>query len=170
MTKTVMNQIPTKLSAEWQDWLASNIIAGCTNVDMEKVMVENAFDPVFARSALVVVRSMTERVQQQSPSALNGYQCEPIRLGKGAILDAAGHSVEVAFSMDNPNIALLEGLLSESECDALIEASAGKLERSLVVDRQSGGQLPSNVRSSEGAFFHRGETALVRTIEARIAH
>jgi prolyl 4-hydroxylase len=169
MSKTASNQVPTRLSAEWQDWLASNIVAGCTNADMEKIMVDNAFDAVFARSAIVVVRSMTERVQQQSPSVLNGYVAEPLRLPKGVVLDAAGHAVEVGFSMENPNIALLEGLLTDSECDALVEASAGKLERSLVVDRQSGGQLPSEVRSSEGAHFQRGENDLIRAIEARIS-
>jgi prolyl 4-hydroxylase len=169
MSKTASNQVPTRLSAEWQDWLASNIVAGCTNADMEKIMVDNAFDPVFARSAIVVVRSMTERVQQQSPSVLNGYVAEPLRLPKGVVLDAAGHAVEVGFSMENPNIALLEGLLTDSECDALVGASAGKLERSLVVDRQSGGQLPSEVRSSEGAHFQRGENDLIRAIEARIS-
>ncbi len=169
MSKIALDQIPSKISAEWQDWLASNIVAGCINVDMEKVMVDNGFDPAFARSAIVVVRSMTERVQQQSPNVLGGYQAEPLRLPKGVVLDAAGHQVEVAFSMVNPNIALLHGILSEQECDALIEASVGKLERSLVVDRQSGGQLPSNVRSSEGAHFQRGETDLIRSIEARIA-
>jgi prolyl 4-hydroxylase len=169
MSKTLRDQIPSKLSSEWQDWLASNIVAGCTNADMEKVMVENSFDPVFARSAIVVVRSMTERVQQQSPSLLNGYLAEPIRLPKGVVLEAAGHKVEVGFSMENPNIALLDGILTDSECDALIKASVGKLERSLVVDRQTGGQLPSEVRSSEGAHFQRGENDLIRSIEARIS-
>ena len=169
MSKSALDQIPSKLSAEWQDWLASNIVAGCTSADMEKVMIDNAFDPAFARSAIVVVRSMTERVQQQSPSVLNGYKAEPLRLPKGVILDASGHPVKVGFLMENPNIALLDGLLTDEECEALIQASAGKLERSLVVDRQSGGQLPSNVRSSEGAHFQRGETDLVKAIEARIA-
>ena len=165
----LMPLIPAKLAAEWQDWLASNVVAGCTNADMEKVMVENGFSAGFARSSIVVVRSMTERVQEQSPSALNLYQAEPFRLPQGALVPVNGHVVEVGFALHSPNVALLNGILSEAECDELVSLSRDRLEPSLVVDRESGGHLVSNVRSSEGSHFQRGENALIQTIEARIA-
>ena len=164
-----MPHIPAKLTSEWQDWLASNVVAGCTNADMEKVMVDNGFSAGFARASIVVVRSMTERVQEQAPAALNLYQAEPLRLAQGALHEINGHVVEVGFALHSPNVALLHGVLSENECDELIRLSRDRLEPSLVVDRQSGGHQASSVRSSEGSHFAKGENDLVKTIEARIA-
>lgn len=169
MTKTAIDQIPSSLTAQWQDWLASNIVAGCTNADLENVMTGNGFSVSFARSAIVVVRSMTERVQKESPDALNGYRPDPMRIVRGNRVQAADRMVNICLSMENPNVAVLDGLLSDEECDQLIAASVGKLERSQVVDRASGGHQVSNVRSSEGTYFKRGETPLIKTIEARLA-
>jgi hypothetical protein len=42
----------TSLPAQWQDWIANNIVQGCIDIDMVKVMVENGFDPVFSAHVL----------------------------------------------------------------------------------------------------------------------
>ena len=51
--------MPPGLSAEWQDWLAGNVVRGCTDADMLSVMREQGFDGQYARVAIAVVRSMT---------------------------------------------------------------------------------------------------------------
>ena len=49
----------TRLSASWQDWLTTNVMRGCADGDMTRVMVENGFDPLFSQHAVSIVRSMT---------------------------------------------------------------------------------------------------------------
>ncbi len=169
MSKNSRDALPATFSPQWQDWLASNIVAGCIDADLEKVMTGNGFSAGFARAAILVVRAMTERVQQQAPETLVAHQADPFRLAKGSVLRAHDRDVKVVFTLSNPNVAVIEGLLSEQECDELVAASAGKLERSLVVDRDSGGHQVSHVRSSEGTHFQRGEIPLVGQLEKRIA-
>lgn len=159
----------TRLTASWQDWVTTNIMRGCVDADMTRVMVENGFDPVFAAHALGVVRSMTERVKGEVAVLGATYKAEPIRLPSGSRVRAHDRDVSIVFTLANPNVAVLEGLLSEAECDKLIQLTHGRMKSSEVVDRQSGGSYQSNVRRSEGCHFNRGENAVVQRIEQRIA-
>lgn len=160
--------VPAGLPAEWQDWLAGNIVRGCSNADLLAAMRGQGFEADYARIAIAVVRSMTERVQQAHPGALSPYSAEPIRLPARSRAAADGHEVRIAFMVQDPNIALIEGLLSPAECDELIGLSAGKLQRSEVVGTD--GRLAiSGVRTSRGTHFAVGENALVARLEARIA-
>ena len=71
----------THLNAAWQDWLTTNIMRGCAEADMLKVMAENGFEPLFSRHAIGVVRSMAERLKASggAPPA-EDYKADPIRL------------------------------------------------------------------------------------------
>ncbi len=61
------------------------------------------------------------------------------------------------------------GLLSDAECDELIELSRPRLTRSETVDNATGGSEVNAARTSQGMFFQRGENPLCQRIEARIA-
>ncbi|MFK7966150.1 MAG: prolyl hydroxylase family protein [Burkholderiaceae bacterium] len=159
------------LPAQWQDWIAENLTRGCAEADMTKVMVENGFDATYATHAISVIRDMARRVQAANidVGSLSTYRCEPIRLPPVASIQAQDQSVGIGFVMTDPNVALLEGLLSPSDCEELIEQSRGKLKRSEVVNRKTGGFEVDAVRTSEGTHFERGETETIRRIEQRIA-
>lgn len=159
----------TRLSATWQDWLTTNVMRGCADADMTKVMLDNGFEPVFASHAIGIVRVMTERVKGEV-AALNGeYKAEPMRLPANGRVRAHDRDVHIVFTLNNPNVAVIDGLLSEAECDKLIQLASGRMKSSEVVDRQSGGSYQSNVRKSEGCHFNRGENAIVQRVEQRIA-
>lgn len=163
-----------RLSPEWQDWLAGNVVRGCGDAEMLDVMRGSGFDEHYARVAISVVRSMTERVQQQAPemlaaAAAPAVRADPIRLPASARVRAADRDLGIGFVLADPNLALVHDLLSAPECDRLIELSAGKLTRSSVLDRQTGGDQVSAVRTSAGTFFERGENAIVARLEQRIA-
>ena len=64
---------------------------------------------------------------------------------------------------------LLGQLLDTQECEALIEAARPRLQRSLTVSLQSGGEEENADRTSQGMFFQRGETELIARIEQRLA-
>ncbi len=160
---------PGQLTPAWQDWLTTNVVRGCTEADMLKVMADNGFEPLFARHAIHIVAAMAERVKSAPNAAmLTDYQADPIRLPSGTRLRAHDREVRVAMLLANPNVALIDGLLSEQECDKLIQLSSGRLKSSEVVDRESGGSYRSDVRRSEGCHFERGENAIVQRVEERI--
>ena len=159
----------SRLSASWQDWLTTNVMRGCVDADMARVMVENGFDSSFAAHAVGIVRSMTERVKGDLGAFGTDYKAEPIRIPPGARIRVHDRDVNVAMTLANPNIAVLDGFLSETECDKLIQLTSGRMKSSEVVDRVSGGSYQSNVRRSEGCHFERGENAIVQRVEQRIA-
>ena len=74
-----------------------------------------------------------------------------------------------AISYD-PVIIRYDQIMSDDECDHLIELARPRLARSLVVNRTTGGNDVSEIRTSEGAYFPRGHTEIIATIERRIAN
>jgi prolyl 4-hydroxylase len=124
-----------RLSPEWQDWLAGNVVRGCADGEMLEAMRGSGFDEHYARVAISVVRSMTERVQQQAPEMIAAatevaVRADPIRLPAGSRVRVADREVGIGFVLADPNVALVRDLLSEQECERLIAMSAGKLTRS----------------------------------------
>jgi prolyl 4-hydroxylase len=169
------------LNAQWQDWLTSNIVAGCIDDDLLATMKDSGFDSVFAKAAISVVRSMTQRVQSSNPELLEGFFIEPLYLPKPLMkgletgnnnygyVRLADRECSIVFSLSSPNVAVIDGILSDKECDQLIQLSKSKLKRSEVIDRATGGNQVSLVRTSEGAHFELGENAVVQALEKRIA-
>ena len=84
-------------------------------------------------------------------------------------LDAGDRRVAVLGSMALPRLVVFGGLLSDEECDALMEAAKPRMSRSLTVATKTGGEEMHADRTSQGMFFQRGESELVSRIEARIA-
>ncbi len=84
-------------------------------------------------------------------------------------LDGGDRQVAVLSMMALPRVVVFGGLLSDEECDALIAAARPRMSRSMTVATKSGGEEINADRTSQGMFFQRGETELVRRIEARIA-
>ena len=84
-------------------------------------------------------------------------------------LDGGDRQVAVLSMMALPRVVVFGGLLSDEECDALIAAARPRMSRSMTVATKTGGEEINADRTSQGMFFQRGETELVRRIEARIA-
>ena len=84
-------------------------------------------------------------------------------------VDAGDRRVYVVQNMLNPRVVVFGDLLSDEECEALIEAAKPRLARSLTVATKTGGEEINDDRTSNGMFFQRGENELVRRIEQRIA-
>ncbi len=84
-------------------------------------------------------------------------------------LDGGDRRVAVLQTMYNPRVVVFGGLLSDEECDQLIALAKPRLARSLTVATKTGGEEVNADRTSNGMFFQRGESELVRRIEQRIA-
>jgi prolyl 4-hydroxylase len=94
---------------------------------------------------------------------------DPLPPGAETVLDAGDREVRVLMSMRLPRVVVFGGLLSDAECDELIEQARERLARSETVQTATGGSEVNAARTSEGMFFGRGETALCQRLEARFA-
>ncbi|CAL8460610.1 g139 [Coccomyxa elongata] len=68
-----------------------------------------------------------------------------------------------------PRAYLYHNFLTDAEADHLIQKGKPHMEKSEVVDNETGKSAPSKVRTSSGMFLNRGEDDIIEQIEARIA-
>lgn len=78
-------------------------------------------------------------------------------------------AVAVLAQSRTPRVVVLGGLLSNTECDEVMELARGRLARSQVVDLETGKQYVHTARTSEGGSFARAETPLIARIEQRLS-
>ena len=84
-------------------------------------------------------------------------------------LDAGDRQVRLLMSMKLPRVIVFGGLLSDEECDALVERARPRMTRSETVQTETGGSEVNLARTSRGMFFEREENALCGRVELRIA-
>jgi prolyl 4-hydroxylase len=84
-------------------------------------------------------------------------------------IDVGDRTVKVLASIRDPQVVVLGDLLSADECDAIIELSKARMQRSTVLENNTGGSVEHTNRTSFGGFLRNNETDLVARVEARIA-
>jgi len=94
---------------------------------------------------------------------------EPLQGGSRATLAAGDREITVLASLRNPRIFVFGGLLSDTECDEMIELARTRLARSETVQTGTGSSEVNAARTSDGMFFDRGEFPVCARLEARIA-
>jgi prolyl 4-hydroxylase len=102
------------------------------------------------------------------PTGASPTMPEPLPMFANTV-NAGDQAVRVLTLMRHPRVIVFGGLLSDPECDALMEMAQARLKRSETVQKETGGNMQHEARTSEGMFFTRGENALCQTIEARMA-
>jgi prolyl 4-hydroxylase len=92
-------------------------------------------------------------------------------LGTVATLDAKQETFDIEVLSWNPRIVLLHNFLNEKECAHLVSQAKPKLERSGVINEETGGTKTIDYRTSLGMFFdHRGSDSIIQRIEEKISH
>ncbi len=84
-------------------------------------------------------------------------------------IKTADREVFVSMRIEQPEVALLDNLLSNEECDELVALSRAKLKQSTIIDPLTGGEEIIADRSSYGTYFNVNETAFIAKLDARIA-
>jgi prolyl 4-hydroxylase len=151
----------THLSAEWEQWIAINIGRAVPAAVLVEEMVKNDFDLSFAMTAVAQLVS--------AANSNEGAYKNSSRNTWGNRIEIDHHTVGVVTRVSAPEVVVLEHVLTDAECDALIDLSRPKLSRSTTVDPATGGYKVIAARSSEGTFFLRGENTLVTSIEKRLS-
>ena len=76
--------------------------------------------------------------------------------------------VHLLLSMQQPKLLVVGNMLSDEECQALIDSARHRLAPTVVMNTETGVSSVSSVRTSSGSFFRRGETELITRIEQRL--
>jgi len=172
------------ITPELRRWIVEQTVAGFSPESVLDAMVKVGWQQDLAASALedtlrehlrqtgvgrsVVAAPAAAPTRSQAATVMPGLP--EIALSPSLrCLDAGDRQVRVLATLSLPRVVVLGGLLSDEECDALIAAARPRLARSLTVQTQTGGEELNPDRTSDGMFFNRGESDLLRRIEARIA-
>ena len=164
-----------EVNAAVQDWLADHARRGCSPVAMVDAMVQVGFDPAIAdqsvQQALQVAAGYYSEVHYPHGfEALEGeYRYDPVPVAAGNVIRAHDRDVEVLVRCERPQVIVFGNLLSADECAALIERARPRLKRSTTVNPESGAEDIIQRRTSEGAFFQRGEDPFIANLERRVA-
>ena len=159
-----------QITPQLRQWIVEQAQAGHPPETVLKAMLASGWDEdvaVEAMEATLKEHLNTQAVSQGLPAAVPVP--DPSLAESALYLDAGDRRVHVAAVVANPRIVVFGGLLSDEECDALIELAKPRLARSLTVEIKTGGEELNADRTSNGMFFQRGENELVKRIEERIA-
>jgi prolyl 4-hydroxylase len=166
MSSTQTQQITPQL----RQWIVEQAQAGHTAEAVLKSMVASGWHEDVAVEAM----ETTLKGHLEQKAVADGLQPavkvpEP-RLDESPLyVDGGDRRVCVLQTMFNPRVVVFGGLLSDDECEQLIEQAKPRLARSLTVSIKTGGEEVNADRTSNGMFFQRGENELIKRIEARIA-
>lgn len=145
------------ITRELRDWIAAQTADGHGREAVLQAMLAAGWSHQAASEALT-----------ETPPAAVPVPW-PVAAASSLRLDAGDRQVAISTVMRAPDLLVLENLLDTDECLALIAAARPRLQRSLTVALETGGEEVHDDRTSDGMFFTRGETGLVARIEARIA-
>jgi prolyl 4-hydroxylase len=165
MSSTQTQQITPQL----REWIVEQAQAGHSAQAVLKSMLASGWAEDVATVAMeTTLRGHLDQqaMQQGLPAALPVP--DPDLSDSPLYLDAGDRNVCVLQQMYNPRIVVFGGLLSDEECNELIELAKPRLARSLTISTKTGGEEVNADRTSNGMFFQRGENELVSRIEARI--
>lgn len=173
----------TQLQPDLQQWIRDAIERGQSLAAMMDALLKAGYQPAIERAVqqcLAIqgladqdadVRATADVAGERGPANAqeDGKRFRLFELGANRV-DLGDRQVEVLLAMGQPNVVLFGNLLCDWECDALIEMSRPQLKPSRVVNAEKGTyDLESDVRTSSGTFFRRGETPLVAAIESRLS-
>lgn len=156
-----------QITPELRLWLQAQMEAGCRTEDILASMRSSGWSEAAALQALHEFQPGAQAPVDILPPGTRVP--EPAIDGGINVIDVDGHPVRVLLSLKVPRVVLFGGLLTDAECDALIEQAQPRLSRSETVINATGGSEVNAARTSDGMFFQRGESPLIQRVENRIA-
>ena len=163
-------QAAQQITPELRQWIVDQAQAGHPADAVLKSMLASGWSEDVAIAAMEsTLRGHLEQQAQQQGLAPAVPVPDPALDESPLYIDAGDRRVHVLQAMYNPRVVVFGGLLSDEECEQLIDQARPRMARSLTVATKTGGEEVNADRTSNGMFFQRGESELVRRIEERIA-
>jgi prolyl 4-hydroxylase len=161
---------PQQITPHLRQWIIEQAQAGSRPEAVLQAMLASGWSEDVAVEAMeTTLRGHLEQRAAEQGLAPAVSVPQPRLDDSPLYLDAGDRRVCVLQAMYHPRVVVFGGLLSDQECDQLIELARPRLARSLTVQTRTGGEEVNQDRTSEGMFFARGENELIARVEARIA-
>lgn len=175
------------LPQEWQQWFYENLARGCQPTQLFETLSAHGFAHQLQqaltdagqhfphlRDQFEQMRTWLHPIDQapnRAPAALPIIIAPHLFAQDQHTVEVAGHQIRLTVQLHSPAILCFEHFLTDQECEALIALAedSGQISRSTVVQDHDGLLTVDHRRSSEQAWFARGQTPLLADIEARIA-
>lgn len=159
-----------QITPELRQWIVDQARAGRAPESVIKPLLDEGWDE---QQAIDTIESIMRDLLAEHARAHELPQPTrvpaPIGSNGSSDLDAGDRRVRLLASLLHPRIIVFGELLSSAECDEFIELARPTLTRSNVLDLERGGDQLHGARTSDGTCFQRGEHALCRTVERRLA-
>jgi len=167
------------LNADLRAWLKTSVEGGYARDALIQSMRSAGYQQGFAQQAVdlalarfgaavapaaVVVAESTAGVAAPTAKTSSELLAESANA-----IQTSDRRVDILFVLNAPRIVLFGNLLSLEECDAMVEYSSRKLQRSTVVNAKTGAYDVHPDRTSSGTHFERAENEVVARIERRIS-
>ncbi|CAM6088402.1 unnamed protein product [Calypogeia fissa] len=107
-------------------------------------------------------------IEIQKGGAIIALQ-NPQLVGRTTLLDGQVTPPKVQVLSWEPRAFVYYNMLSDEECDHLITLARPNMVKSTVVDSATGRSKDSRVRTSSGTFLNRGQDAIIKGVEEKIA-
>jgi len=154
------------ITPELREWIVAQARAGCRPEDVLQSMRTSGWDEDTAIDALETTLQdylATQPAAQVLPAPVPVPG--PDLSAAPSLLQALDRQVEVLMAMRSPRLIVFGGLMSDDECEQMIELAEPRLARSETVHNPSGGSEVHASRTSDGMFFERGEHGIVDRLD-----
>lgn len=163
------------------EWVLFQRNSGRSNEDIEQIMVESGYSRRMSKS---YIKDVFARKIRGSTDDLTGPRlfstdvdlavCKKLwnryyELDKVNRVELGDRTARITMKRPNSGIFLIDGFLSESECNHLVSINRGRTEPSMVVDAKTGGNIQDPVRTSKGSSHKTAEDDVIKCIEVRLS-
>jgi prolyl 4-hydroxylase len=170
------------LAPDLQSWFRDTVKRGTSPDAAVKSLLSAGYQERYARDAAAAAYKVLPKppppppvlppppaVETKTPSTPAGETLSQQLVQMPNTIATSDREIHMLFALTAPRIVLFGNLLSDEECEEMIALSRGKLERSSVVNNETGAYDIHPHRTSSGTYFNRGENDLIRRLEVRIA-
>lgn len=159
-----------QITEELRRWIVAQAQAGHTDAQILQAMRDSGWEESVAFLAMQeVLLNLMKTASARDAAAADAALVLPHVSADGHLIWAHDKHVKVLTTLDHPRVVVLANVLSEQECDELIEAARPHLIRSETVQDATGDGEVNESRTSQGMFFGRQESPLIERIEARLS-
>nr|WP_321167588.1 2OG-Fe(II) oxygenase [uncultured Roseateles sp.] len=158
-----------EFNQDWRDWVLDNLARGCTQASMLEVMQAQGFGAAEARAIVLLYAERRSELALAPTAVAAAANYQPTPLPTHSWLDGGDRQIRVACRSERPQVLVLDGVLSNEECDEVVRRAGDKLRRSTIVDPQTGREEVIAARSSEGTYFNLCEDEFITRLDQRIA-
>ena len=121
-----------QVTPELVEWLQEQITRGCQPEAMVQSMIKSGYEQTFARQIINASFASVETIIGRRPGVVSGANLDQTvqinTLGlEGNIIKTSDREVRVLLSLASPRIVLFGNVLSDAECEQMIELSSSKI-------------------------------------------